>query len=173
MIELLQDRDADRAYVYVNLARKRIHDIEEAGSEPGDVISLVNDNLKRADDLATKGQSVDAEKIWNGIVTLYGANHELESNDGGPQRRIDGLQPVFRNGVADEIGYGVDRGAGAAWNTRQKAVLCDQHEAEQCRIFVIKRAEMRDHCRHRGVELGFAGADPIELLAGAQVGRRE
>ncbi len=76
MVELLKDRDADRSYV--NLARKKIHEIEESGSEQGDLTSLVNDNLKRADDLATKGRPVDAEKIWNGIVTLYGANQELE-----------------------------------------------------------------------------------------------
>jgi len=88
MVELLKDRDADRPYV--NLARKKIHEIEESGSEQGDLISLVNDNLKRADDLATKGQPVDAQKIWNGIVTLYGANQELEQQVKYARARLQG-----------------------------------------------------------------------------------
>jgi len=34
--------------------------------------------LKRADDLATNGERVKAETIWDSVVTLYGGNRELE-----------------------------------------------------------------------------------------------
>jgi len=76
LVELLKDREADLKYV--NLARKKIKDIQESGDTKQDVISLVNDNLKRADDLATKGERVKAETIWDSVVTLYGGNRELE-----------------------------------------------------------------------------------------------
>src|SRR5262249_45789199 len=54
MIELLKDREEDRKYV--NLARHKIAEIQESPESKQDVISLVNDNLKRADELATKGE---------------------------------------------------------------------------------------------------------------------
>ncbi len=76
LVELLKDREADLKYV--NLARKKIKDIQESGDTKQDVISLVNDNLKRADDMATKGERVKAETIWDSVVTLYGGNRELE-----------------------------------------------------------------------------------------------
>ncbi len=76
LVELLKDREADLKYV--NLARKKIKDIQESGDTKQDVISLVNDNLKRADDMATKGERVKAESIWDSVVTLYGGNRELE-----------------------------------------------------------------------------------------------
>ena len=76
LVDLLKDREADLKYV--NLARKKIKDIQESGDTKQDVISLVNDNLKRADDMATKGERVKAETIWDSVVTLYGGNRELE-----------------------------------------------------------------------------------------------
>ena len=88
MVELLKDREADRPYV--NLARKKIREIEASGGEQGDVITLVNDNLKRADDLASKGQPVAANGIWNGIVTLYGANQELQQQVKYARARLQG-----------------------------------------------------------------------------------
>jgi serine/threonine-protein kinase len=88
MAELLKDRDADRPYL--NLARKKMHEIEESGSQQGDVISLVNDNLKRADELETKGQSLEAQNIWNGVVTLYGANQELQQQVTYARARLKG-----------------------------------------------------------------------------------
>jgi len=88
MAELLKDRDADRPYL--NLARKKMHEIEESGSQQGDVISLVNDNLKRADELDTKGQLLEAQNIWNGVVTLYGANRELQQQVNYARARLQG-----------------------------------------------------------------------------------
>src|SRR5580704_1891052 len=85
---LLKDREADRKYV--NLARKKIKEIEESGGTKQDVISLVNDNLKRADDLATKGELLEAQNIWNSIVTLYSANRELEQQVTYARARLKG-----------------------------------------------------------------------------------
>lgn len=76
MVELLKDREEERAYV--NLARKKIHEIEQSGSQKGDVVALVNENLNRADELVTKGDRLAARGIWNGIVDLYSGNRELE-----------------------------------------------------------------------------------------------
>jgi eukaryotic-like serine/threonine-protein kinase len=88
MVELHKDVEADRPYV--NLARKKIKEIEESGSQQGDVVSLVNDNLKRADELDTKGQSLDAHNIWNGVITLYGGNEELKQQIKYAQARLQG-----------------------------------------------------------------------------------
>jgi eukaryotic-like serine/threonine-protein kinase len=88
LVDLLKDREADRKYV--NLARKKIKEIEESGSKPQDVISLVNDNLKRADELATKGELLEAQNIWNGIVTLYSSNRELEQQVTYARARLKG-----------------------------------------------------------------------------------
>jgi hypothetical protein len=76
MIELQKGRDDDP--VYVNLARKKIAEIEESGCKRSDLVSFANDKLREADALATKGDSVEAQGIWNNIVTLYGSRRELE-----------------------------------------------------------------------------------------------
>jgi eukaryotic-like serine/threonine-protein kinase len=88
MAVLFKDREADRAYL--NLAQRKIHEIEELGSQQGDVATLVNDNLKRADELDTKGQSLDAHSIWNAVITLYGANQELKQQVKYAQARLQG-----------------------------------------------------------------------------------
>jgi eukaryotic-like serine/threonine-protein kinase len=88
LVDLLKDREADRKYV--NLARKKIRDIEDSGGKQQDVISLVNDNLARADELAAKGDSFEAHNIWNGIVTLYGGNRELEQQVKYARARLSG-----------------------------------------------------------------------------------
>jgi hypothetical protein len=54
------------------------------------VLSLVNDNLKRADELAAKGEMVAAQSIWNGIVDLYGSNQELQKQVKYARARLSG-----------------------------------------------------------------------------------
>jgi eukaryotic-like serine/threonine-protein kinase len=88
MAELLKDRDADRSYL--NLARKKISEIEASGGQQGDVVSLVNDNLKRADELDSKGERLDAQNIWNGVITLYGSNEELQQQVKYARARLQG-----------------------------------------------------------------------------------
>jgi serine/threonine protein kinase len=88
LVELFKDREEDRKYV--NLARKKIKEIEESGDAKQDVVSFVNDNLKRADELATKGERVKADSIWNSIVTLYSGNRELEQQLTYARARLKG-----------------------------------------------------------------------------------
>ena len=88
MAELLKDRDADRSYL--NLARKKISEIEASGGQQGDVVSLVNDNLKRADEIDSKGERLDAQNIWNGVITLYGSNEELQQQVKYARARLQG-----------------------------------------------------------------------------------
>jgi serine/threonine-protein kinase len=102
MVELFKDREDDRPYV--NLARKRIREIEESPNKPGDVISLVNDNLARADELDGSGQRFEAEKIWNGVVTLYGSNQEL-------QRQVTYARARLRRDNVERTVFGVPKPA--------------------------------------------------------------
>lgn len=88
MAEILKGRDEERPYV--NLARKKIHEIEASGGQQGTVVSLVDDNLKRADELDSKGQAFDAQSIWNGIITLYGENRELQQQVKYARARLQG-----------------------------------------------------------------------------------
>jgi eukaryotic-like serine/threonine-protein kinase len=76
MAALLKDREEDRSYL--NLARSKIREIEESGGQLGDLATFVNENLKRADELDTKGQLLEAQNIWNGVITLYSDNKELQ-----------------------------------------------------------------------------------------------
>jgi hypothetical protein len=88
MAVLLKDREEDRSYL--NLARNKIHEIEESGSQQGDVATLVNENLKRADELDTKGQLLEAQPIWNGVITLYSDNKELQQQVKYARARLQG-----------------------------------------------------------------------------------
>jgi eukaryotic-like serine/threonine-protein kinase len=88
MAVLLKDRDEDRSYL--NLARNKVREIEESGSQLGDVATLVNDNLKRADELDTKGQLLEAQNIWNGVITLYSDNKELQQQVKYARARLQG-----------------------------------------------------------------------------------
>jgi serine/threonine protein kinase len=88
MAVLLKDREEDRSYL--NLARAKIREIEESGSQQGDVATLVNDNLKRADDLETQGQRLEAQNIWNGVITLYSDNKELQQQVKYARARLQG-----------------------------------------------------------------------------------
>jgi eukaryotic-like serine/threonine-protein kinase len=90
LVELLKDREEDRKWV--NLARKKIKEIEESGDTKQDVISLVKDNLKRADELASGGEQLKAENIWNSIVTLYSTNRELDQQVTYARGRLAGKQ---------------------------------------------------------------------------------
>jgi serine/threonine-protein kinase len=90
LVELFKDREEDRKWV--NLARKKIREIEEAGGDKQDVVSLVKDNLKRADELASSGERLKAESIWDSIVTLYRGNRELEEQVTYAQGRLAGKQ---------------------------------------------------------------------------------
>jgi hypothetical protein len=88
LVELLKDREAD--HKYVNLARKKMKEIMDSGETQQDVVALVNDNLKRADELAAKAEMLKAQNIWESIITLYTGNRELEQQVTYARARLKG-----------------------------------------------------------------------------------
>jgi serine/threonine protein kinase len=75
MIQVLGD--AADARPYVNLARRQIAVIEGASDGKSDRLKIVADAMQRAEDLYKDGSVVEAQKIWNSIISLYGNNREL------------------------------------------------------------------------------------------------
>ncbi|MGE3314401.1 MAG: serine/threonine protein kinase [Planctomycetaceae bacterium] len=63
---------------FLNLARKKIAEIEASSDQPKQTTEVVNDAIRRADEAATAGNPVRAEEIWSSIITLYQDNSELE-----------------------------------------------------------------------------------------------
>ena len=76
MIEILKDQEQGQAFV--NLARRQVAQIEQGGGDKEDRVEIVNQALARADRLYEDGQTVEAQKIWNSIVTLYRNNREMD-----------------------------------------------------------------------------------------------
>lgn len=87
LVELLKD-DAE-ARPFVNLARRQIAAIEQSPGEQADRLAIVDRALADADDLYAKGRVVEARQKWNSIVTLYGANRELEPQVERARQRLD------------------------------------------------------------------------------------
>ncbi len=63
---------------YVNLARRQKAQIESAGDGKPDRLKIVADALQQAKVMYHEGKVVEARKIWNSIVSLYGNNRELK-----------------------------------------------------------------------------------------------
>jgi hypothetical protein len=84
---------------FLNLARKKIAEIESSSDKPKQTTEVVNDAIRRADDAAAAGNPVRAEEIWSSIVTLYQDNSELE-----PQLRY--VRARLRNEKVDPIDFG-------------------------------------------------------------------
>lgn len=77
MIRLLESTPEARPFV--NLARRQKAQIESSGSgNLEERINLIAAALARADELYNSGKSIDARKIWNDLISLYGNNRELE-----------------------------------------------------------------------------------------------
>jgi len=95
---LFKDREDDRAFV--NLANKNILRIREAGTP--DRIEIVNSNLRKADELARRGELIAAEKLWDSVVNLYGDNQELSRQAEYARQclKSNGNPPPFEFGEA-------------------------------------------------------------------------
>lgn len=95
---LFKEREEDRAFV--NLANKRTLEIRQAGTP--DRIEIVNSNLRKADDLARRGELIAAQSVWESIINLYGDNQELSRQADYAQRclKSDGDPPPFEFGEA-------------------------------------------------------------------------
>ncbi len=88
MVKLLNDSEKDRPYV--NLAKRKITEIEGAGYLPQDTVAVVNEALKRADESFTQGEVLKAKEIWNSVTTLYTGNKELEQQVKYARARLAG-----------------------------------------------------------------------------------
>jgi serine/threonine-protein kinase len=86
MVHLLGDKPESRPFV--NLARRQIAAIEQAGLDKNERIEIVNAALAKADKSYEEGDTLAARKTWNSIVTLYAANRELEPQVERAQARL-------------------------------------------------------------------------------------
>lgn len=79
MVAVLVDGDEDATRLaYVNLARRKLAEIEAAGSDH-DRLQFIESRLQDADKLSTQGKQLDAQKIWRGVIELYGNKPEFQT----------------------------------------------------------------------------------------------
>jgi len=76
MIQVLGDGKESRPFV--NLARRQMARIEGSSDGKPDRIKVVAEALQKAEDLYKDGNVMEARKMWNSIITLYGNNRELK-----------------------------------------------------------------------------------------------
>jgi serine/threonine protein kinase len=97
MIHLLADKESERPYV--NLARRQKQLIEKTG-EARDRARFIQERMDMAEELAAKGERIEARKIWSSIVQLYENNREFASFVAEAQARIEG-KPAGEVGKSD------------------------------------------------------------------------
>jgi hypothetical protein len=90
IVNLLKDEENERAFV--NLARKRIEEIEAKPSNAEELRMLLKRKLEQADKQYRDGNTVGAKQIWEGIVNLYRLNKEVQPIVEEAQKKIDELQ---------------------------------------------------------------------------------
>ena len=90
IVNLLKDEENERAFV--NLARKRIEQIEAKPPSADELRLLLKRKLEQADKLYRDGNTVGAKQIWDGIVNLYKLNKEVQPIVEEAQQKIDELQ---------------------------------------------------------------------------------
>jgi len=79
MVAVLVDGDEDATRLaFVNLARRKLAEIEAAGSD-NDRIQFIESRLQDAESLSSRGKELDAKKIWRGIIELYGNKPEFQA----------------------------------------------------------------------------------------------
>ncbi|MFN0056706.1 MAG: serine/threonine-protein kinase [Planctomycetales bacterium] len=86
IVDLMGDQREARPYV--NLARRQMSAIESSSAGHLDRRKLVDSALAKADELYADGKAVEAHKVWNSIVTLYGENRELRPQVENARRRL-------------------------------------------------------------------------------------
>jgi len=77
LVNLFEEDGPERPYV--QLARRQIAKLTAESDEEGGRSDFLKARLKKAEDFATKGDTLEARKIWQSIVSLYGNNREVES----------------------------------------------------------------------------------------------
>ena len=90
IVNLLKDEENERAFV--NLARKRIAEIEAKPPSGEELRMLLKRKLEQAEKLYRDGNTVGAKQIWEGIINLYRQNKEVQPIVEEAQKKIDELQ---------------------------------------------------------------------------------
>jgi tetratricopeptide (TPR) repeat protein len=75
LVQLLSQDE--KAQAYVKLARRKIAQLEKDAVE-GDRVQFVQQMLERAEKLYQEGRLIEAQKIWDSIVTLYADQPDLK-----------------------------------------------------------------------------------------------
>ncbi|NQV25342.1 MAG: protein kinase [Rhodopirellula sp.] len=78
---------------FIPLAQSQIADIEATVDTSADRITFVNSSLLKADELLTSGRLVEAQKMWNSIVSLYSTNQEFAPQVEYARARLRGDTP--------------------------------------------------------------------------------
>lgn len=90
--QLIEAQGKERPFV--KLAERRASELLSQTDALGDRLALVEGRLDDADRLDAEGRRMEARKIWNSIVTLYGDNRELQSQVERAQQRLSGEPPA-------------------------------------------------------------------------------
>jgi hypothetical protein len=88
LVDLLPTEGPDRPYV--NLAKRQIREIEQAGT-PSQLVDFLDARLQDADELHKQGKRMDARKVWTGIVRLYGDKREFAVQVERAQSQLDNV----------------------------------------------------------------------------------
>jgi serine/threonine-protein kinase len=86
-------KDKPELRPYVNLARRHINEIDSESGGHLDRRQIVEEKLTQAEELYTAGKTLEAQRIWNSIVTLYGGNRELRPQVRHAQARLSDKDP--------------------------------------------------------------------------------
>lgn len=90
--DILSPEGKDRPFVL--LAQKRAGELLSQSGSADERLTRIQARLDDADALEAKGKRMEARKIWNGIVTLYGDNRQLEPLVKRAQKRLAGEEPA-------------------------------------------------------------------------------
>lgn len=99
MIQVLGDNPEARAYA--NLARRQKAQIETSSDGKPDRLKIVNEALKKADDLYQEGNALEATKIWKSIIALYENNKELRPQVQRARARAEGKDESAAGAAGD------------------------------------------------------------------------
>lgn len=105
---LIQAEGKERPFV--KLAERRARELLAQTDDLGDRLALVETRLDDADRLEAEGKRMEARKIWNSVVTLYGDNRELQLQVERAQQRLSGEEPAAAPESENSLNTGSDVG---------------------------------------------------------------
>lgn len=92
LVNLLEESGPDRPYM--QLARRQMAKLMQDSESADERAELIKGRLAKAEELAAKGEAVEARKIWQSIVSLYGNNRELQTLVEQAQSRLSPKEPA-------------------------------------------------------------------------------